>query len=138
VATQPPGQASPTPTPGLGATVFQGTIQVAFIKAKGDPAQNEADEYVELRNVGNQPVYMDGWSLKAIRNDNTIVDTYLFQSGAVMAAGQMCRIYTNLPAGPDNCGFTSGFASDTPIWPDSGARASLFNQQNIEQARYTI
>jgi len=100
---------------------------------------NQANEYVELYNEGTQQVNLDGWSLKAIRTaDNAVIGTYLFGNGAVIAARQICRIYTNLPFAPDDCGFSGGFASQEQIWPDNGgARASLFNQGNIEYARFT-
>jgi ribosomal protein S27AE len=120
-----------------GAAIFNGTIQVSNIRAVGDPNQAEADEYVEIRNIGSQPVYVDGWSLKAFVN-NQQRDQYVFTNGAALTAGQVCRIYTNLASGPDNCGFAFGFANDAPLWPNGGgARASLFNEQNIEMSRFT-
>ncbi len=133
----PPPPATPTPIT-LGSIVFQGTVRIVSIQPVGS-GPNQADEYVELHNEGTQQVDLNGWSLKAIRTaDNTIIDTYLFGNGAIIAAGQVCRIYTNLLIAPDNCGFSGGFASEEPIWPDNGgARASLFNQGNIEYARFT-
>lgn len=129
----------PTPTPlKMGSIVFQGTVRILSIQPVGS-GPNQSDEYVELYNEGLQQVDLNGWTLKAIRTaDNTIIDTYLFGNGAVIAAGQVCRIYTNRLSAPDDCGFSGGFASDEPIWPDNGgARASLFNQGNIEYARFT-
>ena len=120
-----------------GAVIFNGTLQVSNINAVGDPNLAEGDEYVEIKNIGSQPVYVDGWSLKAFVN-NQQRDQFIFTNGAVFAAGQVCRIYTNLAAGSDNCGFTFGFANDEQLWPNGGGgRASLFNQQNIEVARFT-
>jgi ribosomal protein S27AE len=136
----PPVNATAGPTPTTvpnGAVIFQGTLQVSNIKAVGDPNLAEADEYVEIKNIGSQPVYVDGWSLKVFLN-NQQRDQFVFTNGAVFAAGQLCRIYTNLASGPDSCGFAFGFANDEPLWPNGGgARASLFNQQNIEVARFT-
>lgn len=122
----------------MGSIVYQGTVRILSIQPVGS-GPNQADEYVELYNEGPQQVDLNGWTLKAMRTaDNTIIDTYLFGNGAIIAAGQVCRIYTNLLSPPDNCGFSGGFASDEPIWPDNGgARASLFNQANIEYARFT-
>lgn len=133
----PPPPATPTPVT-LGSVIFQGTVRIRAIQPAGS-GPNQADEYVELYNEGSQQVNLNGWSLKAIRTaDNTIIDTYLFGNGAVIAAGQVCRIYTNVLFAPDDCGFSGGFASEEPIWPDNGgARASLFNQGNIEYARFT-
>lgn len=132
----PPAQ--PTPTIVFGSVIFEGTIRIRTIQAVGT-GPGQADEFVELYNEGTTQVSLDNWSLKAIRTaDNTVIDTYLFGNGAIIAAGQVCRIYTNVQFAPDNCGFSGGFASETPIWPDQGgARASLFDQRNVEQARYT-
>lgn len=136
-ATPPP---PPTPsTPDIpGSLVFQGTVRIRLVRPVGS-GPGQPDEYVELYNEGTQQVNLDGWSLRAVRTaDNTVIATYLFGNGAVIAAQQICRIYTNLPFAPDDCGFSGGFASPEPIWPDSGgARASLFNQGNIEYARFT-
>lgn len=129
----------PTPTPlERGSFVFRGTVRILSIQAVGS-GPNQADEYVELYNEGVQQVDLSGWTLKAIRlADNTVIGTFRFGSGAIIAAGQFCRIYTNVLVAPDNCGFSGGFASAEPIWPDSGgARASLFNPENIEHARFT-
>lgn len=141
VATPPPTvtpPVQPTPTIAFGSVIFQGTIRIRTIRAVGT-GPGQADEFVELYNEGMTQVSLDNWSLKAIRTaDNTIIDTYLFGNGAIIAGGQVCRVYTNVQFVPDNCGFSGGFASETPIWPDEGgARASLFDQRNIEQARYT-
>jgi hypothetical protein len=110
---------------------------VSNIRSAGDPGQAEADEYVEIKNIGTQQQSVDGWSLKVFVN-NEQRDQYVFSGpSAELPAGQVCRIYTNLAYGPDNCGLSYGFASPQPIWPNSGARASLFNQQNIEVARFS-
>ncbi|RMG63077.1 MAG: lamin tail domain-containing protein [Chloroflexi bacterium] len=129
----------PTPTPlEKGAFIFRGTVRILSIRAVGS-GPNQADEYVALYNEGAQQVDLSGWTLKAIRTaDNTIIDTFQFGNGAIIAAGQICLIYTNELVAPDNCGFSGGFASAEPIWPDNGgARASLFNPENVEYARFT-
>ncbi len=136
----PGGQVAPTPTPAtpVGSVVFQGSIQITNIRFQGTEL-NEADEYVELRNTGSQPVVLDGFSLKAIRlSDNQIIDQYIFGNGFVMATGQTCRVYTAKLSTTDNCGTGTGFDNPAPIWPNSpGAKASLVSPQNVEQARFT-
>jgi hypothetical protein len=120
-----------------GSQVLAGTVRIVTVFANGNTALNEADEYVELRNEGQTPAYLDGWRLKAIRNaDNAQLDEYTFPGGSVIAANQTCRIYTNLPFGAENCGFAGGFANDQPIWPPNGARAVLVNPQGQEMARF--
>lgn len=120
-----------------GSQLLAGTVQVITVMMNGNPGLNEADEYVELKNVGQTPAYLDGWKLRAIRNaDNVVLDEYTFPGGAVIAANQTCRIYTNLPFGAENCGFAGGFANDQPLWPPNGARAVLLNPQGQEMARF--
>ncbi|MDW8352566.1 MAG: lamin tail domain-containing protein [Anaerolineae bacterium] len=129
----------PTPTPFvMGPVIFQGTVRILSVQPLGG-GPNQAYEFVELYNEGPQQVNLTGWTLKAIRtSDNTVIATFRFGNGAVIAAGQLCRIYTNVLVAPDNCGFSGGFASNQPIWPDNGgARASLFNQDDVEFARFT-
>jgi hypothetical protein len=152
-ATLPPTQAAPgqpppaiTPTTPIvtstqplapGSQLFAGTVQVISVFAAGNPALNEGDEYVELRNVGQTPAYLDGWKLRAVRNaDNVQLDEYIFPGGSVIAANQTCRIYTNLPFGAENCGFAGGFGNDQPLWPPAGARAVLVNPQGQEMSRF--
>jgi hypothetical protein len=135
----PPAQPVVTSTQPLapGSQLFAGTVQVIRVEANGNTGLNEADEYVELRNVGQTPAYLDGWKLKAVRNaDNVQLEEYTFPGGSVIAANQTCRIYTNLPFGMENCGFTGGFAFEQPLWPPNGARAVLVNPQGQEMSRY--
>lgn len=153
--TQPPAvppTATPLPTPTVttrptvvitpqplqpGSQLLAGTVRIVTVFANGSATQIEADEYVELHNEGQSPEYLDGWKLKAIRNaDNVLLEEFVFPGGAVIAANQTCRIYTNLPYGEFNCGFSNGFASNEPIWPPNGARAVLVNAQGQEMARF--
>jgi hypothetical protein len=120
-----------------GSQLLNGTVQVIRVEANGNAGLNEADEFVELRNVGQTPAYLDGWRLKAIRNaDNVQLEEYIFPGGSVIASNQTCRIYTNLPFGTDNCGFAGGFAFEQPLWPPNGARAVLVNPQGQEMSRF--
>jgi hypothetical protein len=132
-----PTPAAPTAPLQPGSQLLAGTVQVIRVEANGNAGLNEADEYVELRNVGQTPAYLDGWKLKAIRNaDNVQLEEYTFPGGSVIAANQTCRIYTNLPFGQENCGFSGGFAFEQPLWPPNGARAVLVNPQGQEMSRF--
>ncbi len=128
---------TPTPTPlQFGAVIFQGTIQVSSVRTQGDLARNEADEYIELRNIGSRPVLMGSWVLRVYQpvTETRPSQELVFNSEFVMVGGQLCRVYTNLPFGPENCGLR-GFGVDTGILPPNGARASLFDNQGNEMAR---
>ena len=135
---------TPTITPTLTATplpsgsmVFRGSIRIRNIRAVGSEP-NQGDEYVELQNEGTQQVNLAGWTLRAVRSaDGAILSIFVFPGNAVIAAGQTCRIYTNLLFAADNCGFSGGFLSPIPIWPDSGgAHASLFDLEGVEYTRF--
>ena len=130
----PTSVATPLPS---GSIVFRGSIRIRNIRAIGNEP-NQGDEYVELQNEGTEQVNLAGWTLRAVRSaDGAILSIFVFPGNAVIAAGQTCRIYTNLLFAADNCGFSGGFLSPIPIWPDGGgAHASLFNLEGVEQARF--
>jgi hypothetical protein len=116
---------------------LSGTITIVNVKRIGDKGINEADEYVELRNIGPQQVNMQSWQLRAYGADpNVSIATFAFPNGFIMDQGQTCRIYTYLTQ-PDSCGLL-GFGLQGGVWPDAGpARAALFNSEGQEMARYT-
>jgi hypothetical protein len=118
--------------------VFRGSIRIRAIQAIGKEP-NQGDEYVELQNEGTEQVNLAGWTLRAVRSaDGAILSIFPFPNNAVIAAGQTCRIYTNLPLAADDCGFSGGFRSPIPIWPDGGgAHASLFSPEGIEYTRFS-
>ncbi len=143
-ATPPPSPTAIAPTPTSAATplppgsmVFRGSLRIRNIRAVGSEP-NQGDEYVELQNEGTEQVNLAGWTLRAIRSvDGAILSIFVFPGNAVIAAGQTCRIYTNLLFAAANCGFSGGFLSPIPIWPDGGgAHASLFNPEGIEYTRF--
>jgi hypothetical protein len=118
--------------------VFRGSVRISTIRAVGSEP-NQGDEHVVIQNEGTQQVNLAGWTLRAIRvADGAILGVFVFPGNAVLAAGQTCRIYTNVLFAADNCGFSGGFASPIPIWPDDGgAQASLFDPEGVEYTRFT-
>jgi len=139
VTRQPAPTATATATITPGAIVYQGHVQVSNIHYQGVEL-NEADEYVEIKNIGTQAVPMDGWSLKVLSPNNVLVDQYVFSNGFILAVGQTCHIYTAKLSNADNCGTGHGFDSATPLWPNTpgqGWHASLYDKNNVEQARFT-
>jgi len=138
-----PTAVGPTPTPAAtpvpsGSVVFRGSVRISTIRAVGSEP-NQGDEHVVIQNEGTQQVNLAGWTLRAIRvADGAILGVFVFPGNAVLAAGQTCRIYTNVLFAADNCGFSGGFASPIPIWPDDGgAQASLFDPEGVEYTRFT-
>ncbi|MCX7938894.1 MAG: lamin tail domain-containing protein [Thermoflexales bacterium] len=121
----------PTPTPAP-------RIRIINVKPQGDPAINEADEYVELENVSASAVLMDRWSLRVFQTSagDGPVAQFTFPQAFIMAPGQRCRVYTNLTVGIEDCGLSNGFRSPTGILPPSGARIVLSDAQGVEQFTY--
>jgi len=108
---------SPTPTPPITSDIVITTI---FYDGAGSL---EPDEYVEIRNDSNNPIQLEGWTLRDIANH-----IYSFPNYSILP-GQVCRVYTN-EHHPDWCGFNYG--SGTAIWNNSGDCAYLHdNQSNL-------
>ena len=109
--------AAPTRTfPAPTATISSfGSLEIVDVAFRGSIWQ-EPEEYVEIYNMGSQPVELDGWSIGDIRNHIFIFPKFVLRSG------EYCRVYTNLYR-PQNCGFS--FFSPSPIWDNEGDCAYL-------------
>jgi hypothetical protein len=106
--------ATPTPTP-LPPGPFVIITHIFYDGVKG-PA--EPDEYVEIRNIGDQAAQLLGWSL---RDEDLQAFTF---PNYLMAPGQTCRVYTDEDH-PEWCGFS--FGSPSAIWNNSGDCAQLID-----------
>jgi len=107
-----PTRTFPAPT----ATISRfGSLEIVNVAFRGTIWQ-EPEEYVEIFNMGSQPVQLDGWSVGDIGNH-----IYVFPK-FTLRAGEYCRVYTNLYR-PRNCGFS--FFSPSPIWDNEGDCAYL-------------
>lgn len=93
-------------------------LQITRLRFVGaEPGQT--DEYVEITNLGGGEQDMTGWTMRSPGRDAI----YNFPDGFVMAAGQVCRIYTGSPRA-DSCGGTSWNRTD--VWPDAEGEAVLY------------
>jgi len=102
------------PAPTATISIF-GSLEIVDVAFRGSIWQ-EPEEYVEIYNMGSQPVELAGWSVGDIRNHVFIFPKF------VLRAGEYCRVYTNLYR-PKNCGFS--FFSPSPIWDNEGDCAYL-------------
>jgi hypothetical protein len=148
LATVPPGAATatPTPTPTFtptpGGTLFAGTIRINAIRYQGTPPE-EYDEYIEIQNVGTTQVSLNGWELRVCLPNcvgSNLPEPFDFDPSNVIAANQICRIYTNKPVASDNCGFRSFLYSAGNLWPNTtnkGFGTSLRDPNDAEMARLT-
>jgi hypothetical protein len=111
--------AKPVPTRGQsgGSGTSSGSVQIDDIFYNGTKGSSEPDEYVEIANVGSQPVNMDGWVLR---------DTYGGQEftwhGFTLDGQHKIRVYTN-EVHPESGGFS--FGSKSAIWANKGDAAEL-------------
>jgi competence protein ComEC len=112
---------SPTPTPPITSNVVITTI---YYDGAGSL---EPDEYVEIRNDNNNPIQLEGWTLRDIANH-----IYTFPNYAIQP-GQVCRIYTN-EYHPEWCGFNYGYGS--AIWNNTGDCAYLRDNQSNQIDEY--
>jgi hypothetical protein len=96
-----------------------GPVQIDDIFYDGTKGSHEPDEYVEIANVGAQPVNMDGWVLHDIYGDQRFS-----WHGYTLPPASKIRIYTN-EVHNDSGGFT--FGSGDAIWANKGDAAELLD-----------
>ena len=85
--------------------------------AAGDDRYNLNDEYVVIKNEGNEAVDMTGWTLSDQANH-----VYTFPSGFVLNAGATVTVYTG--SGTDTSDKLY-WGSNLPIWNNDGDTAYL-------------
>jgi hypothetical protein len=73
----------------------------------------EPDAYVEIRNLGHEPVDLSGHTLSSDRSEGT----FTFPKGSVLEAGDRIRVYAN-EVHPETGGYS--FGSDKPLWNHEG------------------
>ena len=115
-----------TPIPEITKVV---NIQITRIFYDGQVPRVESDEYVEITNLGSEPVNLADWVLKDISEGypSFTFPTYILQPG------KNVRVYTN-EIHPEYGGFS--FGSGKAVWnntdPDT---AALYNVQGQEVSR---
>lgn len=94
-------------------------IYITAVRYRGS-APGEADEYIEISNVGGAPQDMTGWRARAVESG---VD-FFFTDGTVLEPGAVCRFYTNQTQA-DSCPGSIN-VSDRGVWDDSAGTAELW------------
>ena len=97
--------------------VAKGNVVIATVHYKGD-------EYVQLRNDGDQPVDLGGWTLRD-KDDESMT----FPEGTELKPGSTLKVYT----AP---GHKLTFDSKRPIWNDEGDVAVLLNPDGKEVSTF--
>ena len=111
---------TPTPIP------LDGNVQIIYIYYDGE-APNEADEYVEIKNVGSTSVQIQNWTLS-----DKAFHIFTFPQ-FVMVPNQICRIYTN-ETHSEYCGFN--YHSGSAIWNNSDDCGYLRNSSDVLKSQY--
>jgi len=115
---------TPTPTPSTATNV-----KITKIFYDGLEPRTESDEYVEIKNLGSEPVDLEGWVIKDISEGypSLTFPAYILQPG------KSIRVYTN-EIHPEYGGFS--FGSGKAVWNNSSHdTAVLYNAQGQEVSR---
>lgn len=105
--------------PNNGQHTSVGPIQIDDIFYNGTKGSHEPDEYVEIANVGSQPVNMDSWVLHDIYGGQKFG-----WHGYTLPAQSKVRVYTN-EVHNESGGFS--FGSKDAIWANKGDAAELID-----------
>lgn len=123
-ASTPTPTLTPTPEPTKAVNV-----QITRIFYDGQVSRVESDEYVEITNLGSEPVELAGWVLKDVSEG---YPSFTFPSYALQPSKSV-RVYTN-EIHPEYGGFS--FGSGTAVWNNSSPdTAVLYNAQGKEVSR---
>lgn len=94
-------------------------VYITAIRYRGTAA-GEADEFIEIQNVGGASQDMTGWRALAVESNTS----FFFTEGSVLNPGAVCRFYTGA-AREDSCPGSVNLAS-SGVWNDNAGRAQLW------------
>jgi competence protein ComEC len=126
VTPSPTPTTTPTPSP---TPSTETNVKITKIFYDGIVPSTESDEYVEITNLGEDPVDLAGWVVKDISEGypSLTFPSYILQSG------ESVRVYTN-ENHPEYGGFS--FGSGKAVWNNSDPdTAALYNAQGQEVSR---
>ncbi|NGN96218.1 lamin tail domain-containing protein [Grimontia sp. S25] len=105
------------------------SVLISHIEVDGKEKRTEGDEFVELTNVSESIVDIDGWRLKATRNDAVFV----FPKGVKLEPSSSIRVFTN-KAPLDLNEFS--FNSPSAIWNNQRGGCKLLDYKDREVSSY--
>jgi len=104
-------------------------VKITKIFYDGLEPRTESDEYVEIKNLGSEPVDLEGWVIK----DTSDGYPSLTFPAYILQPGKSIRVYTN-EIHPEYGGFS--FGSGKAVWNNSSPdTAVLYNAQGQEVSR---
>ena len=117
---------APTPTPEPERTT---SVQITHIFFDGQVYRTESDEYVEIRNLGNESVDLAGWKLVDVDEGYPSFTFPIY----TLQPGESTRVYTN-EIHSEYGGFS--FGSGKAVWNNSSPdTAVLYDAQGQEVSR---
>lgn len=106
-----------------------GRVLISYIHFLGTTKRTQADEFIEIKNLGASAQDLSGWRISAADPGQGFV----FPDGAWLGAGATFRVYTNRE--PREKGHFS-FGSKRAIWNDHGDLGQLFDRSGALVAKY--
>ncbi|MFW7522950.1 lamin tail domain-containing protein [Vibrio ostreicida] len=104
-------------------------VTISHIHVDGKKYRTEGDEFVELINLSEHRIDLDGWQLEAMGNRSRFV----FQFGAKLEAFTGIKVFTQKsPLEADEYSFDSTVA----IWNNQSGGCRLLDYQNSEVSSY--
>ncbi|MFC7045873.1 lamin tail domain-containing protein [Halobacteriaceae archaeon GCM10025711] len=103
--TQPGSTTATTPSPAL-------VVATVHADADGNDGENLNDEYVVLRNDGDETLDIGGWEVRDVAGH-----TYRFPAGSTLAPGASVTLHTG--AGTDTA-TDRYWGADGPVWNNDG------------------
>jgi hypothetical protein len=107
---------------------YNRSVQISDISFDGTKSSAEPDEYVEVTNLGSEPVDITDWELQ-----DTSGGVEFKWENFVLQPGISIRVYTNETHG-ESGGFS--FDSSRAIWANSGDVAELYDADKQLISRY--
>ncbi|MCB0086470.1 MAG: lamin tail domain-containing protein [Caldilineaceae bacterium] len=125
----PPEPQAPAPPPSAPAENASGTrVIIESVYYDGQVYRVGSDEYAIIANVGNAPVNLSCWLLKAGDNGQNFVFPNI-----ELAPGQRVRVYTN-EYHPESGGFS--FGRGQAIWNNKVNCGYLFDGAKVKVSSY--
>lgn len=111
-------------------TAAHADIVISHINFDGTEGRAEADEYIEITNIGGTPADLSGWTVNAGKQQD-----FVFPEGTVLLPKGSLKVYTN-KIEPESGGFS--FERKSAIWNNAGDCGRLYdpNQKLVVEYCY--
>lgn len=104
-------------------------VVISYIHYLGATKRTQADEFIELFNMGDEPAALGNWRIEAGNPDQVFV----FPIGTQLQPRARLRVYTDAATLTEN---TFSFGSKRALWNDDGDLGRLFDASLTEVSHY--